>query len=44
MSREVAAQIEATRKQREAVKGELEPQAAAIGNLISSQILRRPTQ
>jgi F-type H+-transporting ATPase subunit b len=44
MSREVAAQLETTRKQEEAVKGELESQATVIGNLISSQILRRPTQ
>lgn len=44
MSKEVAAQIETTRKQQQSVKGELESQAAAISNLISSQILRRPTQ
>ena len=44
MSREVAAQVETTRKQKQAVKGELEAQAASIGNLISSQILRRPTR
>ena len=44
MSREVAAQLQTTRKQQESVKGELESQAAAIGNQISSQILRRPTQ
>jgi F-type H+-transporting ATPase subunit b len=43
VSREVAAQVETTRKQEQAVKGELEAQAATIGNLISSQILRRPT-
>lgn len=43
MSKEVAAQVEATRTQEQAVKGELEGQAATIGNLISSQILRRPT-
>ena len=41
MSREVAAQVEATRKQEESVKGELETQAAAMGKLISAQILRR---
>ena len=44
MSKEVAAQIETTRRQEQAVKGELEAQAATIGNLISSQILRRPTR
>lgn len=44
MAREVAAQVETTRKQEQAVKGELEAQAASIGNLISSQILRRPTR
>ena len=44
MSKEVAAQIATTRKQEQAVKGELEAQAATIGNLISSQILRRPTR
>jgi hypothetical protein len=36
--------VEATRKQQQTVTGELEAQANAIGNLISSQILRRPTQ
>ena len=44
MSKEIAAQLEATRQQKQSVKGELEAQAAAISNLISSQILRRPTQ
>ena len=44
VSREVASQIEATHKQEQAVKGELEAQAATIGNLISSQILRRPAR
>ena len=44
MSKEVAAQIETTRRQEQAAKGELEAQAATIGNLISSQILRRPTR
>ena len=43
MSKEVAAQIETTRRQEQAAKGELEAQAATMGNLISSQILRRPT-
>jgi F0F1-type ATP synthase membrane subunit b/b' len=44
MSKEVAAQLETTRGQEQSVKGELEAQAAAISNLISGQILRRPTQ
>jgi F-type H+-transporting ATPase subunit b len=44
MSKEVAAQLETTRKQEQSVRSELDVQAAAIGNLISSQILRRPTQ
>ena len=44
MSKEVAAQVEATRRQEQTVKGELEAQAATIGSLISSQILRRPTR
>ena len=44
MSKEVAAQIESTRRQEQAAKGELEAQAATIGNLISSQILRRPSR
>ena len=43
MSKEVAAQLETTRQQQQSVKGELESQAAAISDLISSQILRRPT-
>ena len=43
MSKDVAAQIETTRRQEQAVKGELEAQAATMGNLISAQILRRPT-
>ena len=41
MSRDVTAQLETTRKQEQSVKGELEAQAAAISDLISSQILRR---
>ena len=41
MSREVAAQVEATRQQEESAKRELESQAASMSNLISSQILRR---
>ena len=44
MSKQVAAQIETTRNQQQSVQGELESQAAAISNLISSQILRRPTR
>ena len=44
MSRTVAAQIEKTRQQEEKVRGELESQATAIGDLISSQILRRPAR
>jgi len=44
MTREVAAQVESTRRQEQTVKGELEAQAATIGSLISSQILRRPTR
>ena len=44
MSREVAAGIETTRRQEESVKKELEAQAGAISSLISTQILRRPTQ
>ena len=41
MSRTVAAQVEQTRQQEEKVRAELESQAAAIGDLISSQIIRR---
>jgi F0F1-type ATP synthase membrane subunit b/b' len=41
MSREVAAQVEATRQQEEAAKRELEAQASSMSDLISSQILRR---
>ena len=41
MSKEVAAEVEATRKQEESVKGELEAEAATMGSLISSQILHR---
>ena len=44
MSREVAEQVENTRRQKESVKKELEAQAGAISSLISTQILRRPTQ
>jgi F-type H+-transporting ATPase subunit b len=44
ISREVTEQIENTRRQEESVKKELEAQAGAISSLISTQILRRPTQ
>ena len=41
MQREVSSKIDATRKQQQSVKSELEAQAAEMGNLISSQILNR---
>ena len=41
LSKEVSSQVDQIRKQEQTVKGELEAQAATIGNLISSQILRR---
>jgi len=44
ISKEVAAQVDQIRKQEQAVKGELESQAATIASLISSQILRRPAR
>ena len=44
LSREVDTQLDQTRKQEQAVRGELEAQAATIGGLISSQILRRPAR
>ena len=44
VSKEVATEIENIRRQEQSVKGELESQAASIGSLISSQILRRPPQ
>lgn len=44
LSKQVAAQVDQIRKQEQAVKSELEGQAATIGNLISSQILRRPAR
>lgn len=44
MSKEVATQIDVTRRQEQSVKKELETQAATISNLISSQILRRPNR
>jgi len=43
LSSEVARQVQATRQQQEQVRSELESQAAAMGGLISSQILRRRT-
>ena len=43
-SREVQQRIENMRRQEESVKKELEAQAGAISSLISTQILRRPTQ
>ena len=44
LSQTVAQQLEATKKQQEQVRAELEAQAATMGGLISSQILRRPNQ
>jgi len=44
LSREVSTQVHQIRKQEQVVKGELEGQAATIGSLISSQILRRPAR
>lgn len=41
MSKNVAAQLETTRQQEQTVRAELESQAAVVGDLISSQILRR---
>lgn len=41
MSKNIAQQVEATRKQEEAVRAELETQAASISDLITSRILRR---
>lgn len=41
MSKTVSAQIEQTRRQEQQVREELESQAATVGDLISSQILRR---
>jgi F0F1-type ATP synthase membrane subunit b/b' len=40
-SKTVAAQLEKTRQQEQKVREELESQAAVVGDLISSQILRR---
>jgi F-type H+-transporting ATPase subunit b len=44
LSQSVAQQLEATKRQQEKVQSELEAQAATMGGLISSQILRRPNQ
>ena len=44
LSKQVAAQVEQIRQQEQTVKGELDGQAAAIGSLISSQVLRRPAR
>ena len=41
MSKTVAAQLETTRQQERKVREELESQAAVVGDLISSRILRR---
>jgi F0F1-type ATP synthase membrane subunit b/b' len=41
MSKAVKAQVEATRKQEQTVKSELEVQAATMGELISAQVLHR---
>jgi F0F1-type ATP synthase membrane subunit b/b' len=44
LSSEVAAQVGQIQRQEQSVKSELEGQAETIGNLISSQILRRPAR
>lgn len=44
VSKAVAADLESTHQQEQNVRTELESQAAAIGDLISSQILRRPAR
>ena len=44
LSHAVAQQLETTKRQQEQVRAELESQAATMGGLISSQILRRPNQ
>lgn len=41
LSSQVTAQVDQIRRQEQSVKGELEGQAATIGDLISSQVLRR---
>ena len=43
VSKEVDREIDNTRRQEQLVKGELEGEAAAMGNLISARILRRRT-
>lgn len=42
MSNTVASQLESIRQQEQKVRQELESQAAVVGDLISSQILRQP--
>lgn len=44
VSKDVAKQVEATRKQEETVRAELEAQASSISDLITSRILRRPAR
>ena len=44
LSNEVSEQVEQIRRQEQSVKSELDGQAATIGDLISSQILRRPAR
>ena len=44
LSQTVAAQVQTMRQQEQKVREELESQAATIGDLISSQILRRPAR
>jgi hypothetical protein len=44
MSKTVAAQLQLTRQQQQKVREELESQAAVIGDVISSQVLRRPAR
>ena len=44
VSRNVEQQVQATRQQQDQVRGELETQAANMGGLISSQILRGPAR
>ena len=44
LSTEVSAQVEQIKRQEQSVKSELDGQAATIGDLISSQILRRPAR
>jgi F0F1-type ATP synthase membrane subunit b/b' len=41
LSKTVAVQLESTRQQEQKVRAELESQAAVVGDMISSQILRR---